>query len=169
MKPTGTQVLAGSLLLGLFWYVTKRPESDVIEEGRPLTLGPPPSFLFFEPGQAGTTGTPGILRVDLALNVPGLLVGMAMPKAREAVTASKLKSLMSYMQKNCPSLPKPTGNATAQVAAGGPGVVISVKVPVLFQGQPDAKLKSCIEAALRKSSSDINERLATLTVKAEQA
>ena len=169
MKPTGPQLLAGGALLGLFWFFTKKPESDVIEEGRPLTFGPPPSFLFFEPGQSGPTGTPGILRVDLALNVPGLLVGMAIPKAREAVTPSKLKSLLAYMVKNCPSLPKATGAATAQVAAGGPGVVIVVKVPVLFAGQPDAKLKACIEAALRKSSSDINERLATLTVKAEQA
>lgn len=169
MKVTGPQFLAGGALLGLFWYFTRRPESDVIEEGIPLPVIVPPAAIFFQLGQDAPAGTPGILRVDLGLSVNSFLVGAAMPRAREAVTPSKLKSLLAYMQKNCPTLPKPTGAATAQVAAGGPGVLISVKVPVLFATQPDAALRACIEKALRRSSSDINERFASLTVKAEQA
>lgn len=167
MKPTGPQILAGTALLGLFWFFTKRPESDVIEAGSPLTI-PPPSFLFFEQGQSGPVGTPGILRVDLGLDVNRLLVGAAIPQARAAVAPAKLASFLAYLKKGCPSAPLVTGTASAQVAAGGPGVIISVKVPVLFKGQPDAALKACIESLLRKSSSDINERLASLTVRAEQ-
>jgi hypothetical protein len=151
----------------------KKPESDVIEEGEALTIAPQqvaPSFLMFEPGQAPKpVTTPGTLRVDLSLNVPSFLAGVALPKAREAVSGAKLKSLLAYMKSNCPSLPLVRGEATALVAAGGPGITISVRVPVAFTAQPDVALKACIEKALRKSSSDINERFAGLTVKAEKA
>ena len=171
LKPTGSQLAAGGLLLGLY-LLLRKPESDTIEQGEALTITPQPAvppFIMWEQGQApAPTTTPGTLRVDLSLSVSSLLIGVALPRAKEAVTPAKLRSLIAYMKKNCPSLPAVRGDATAQVAAGGPGIIISVKVPVNFVTQPDNALKACIERALRQSSSDINERFASLTVRAEK-
>lgn len=183
MKITGGQIAGGSLLVGVFWLLTKQPKSDVIDEGEDLVLSQPSGGNPWQPGDLSpvgqqastqqratpsTAGTPGTLRVDLGLSVPGVLVGLAMTRAREAVTPSKLKAILTHMSKTCPALPAPTGTGKALVAAGGPGVMISVRVPVLFTAQQDAALKACIEKVLRKSSPEINERLSTITVRAEK-
>jgi peptidoglycan hydrolase-like protein with peptidoglycan-binding domain len=82
---------------------------------------------------AGPVGTPGTLRVDVDLDVNFAIVGMAMDKVRSDVLApTKLKNLLSYVAKTCPTVPRMTGPATGQVAKGGSGVVIVVRVPVLF-------------------------------------
>jgi hypothetical protein len=107
--------------------------------------------------------------VDVDLDVNFAIVGMAMDKVRSDVLApTKLKNLLSYVAKTCPTVPRMTGPATGQVAKGGSGVVIVVRVPVLFTKQPDAGMVSCVTAALKKSNSEVRDRLQSLTLKAER-
>jgi len=178
--PTRAQLASGGLLLGVFWFLTKKkPEGDVVEAGEELVIGPTasastpsPSFLMWEPGKTApvpSAGTPGTLRVEVALDVSSLIVGLAMDKVRSDVLApTKLKSLLAYVAKTCPTVPKMTGTATGGVAPGGPGLIITVRVPVLFTKQPDAAMKACVEAALKKSNSEVRSRMKSLTLKAER-
>jgi len=145
---------------------------DVIDQGEPLTIAPPPSFIFWEQGQSGPTKTPGTLRVEVSLDVNASfpdLRGLAIDQIKRDVLApAKLKSLLAYIAKACPTVPKMTGAATGQVAATPTGVLIVVRIPVLFTQQPDAGMTACVEAALKKSNDEVRKRLKTLVLKAER-